>query len=79
MRDIFLAPFSGRLVACVIAVTVVASLTIVLISRLTPSLADQSRPMGFTEGLIWSTGILCQQGNNYSNSIFVIDDRIANR
>ncbi|XP_053613152.1 uncharacterized protein LOC128676810 [Plodia interpunctella] len=66
VRDIFLAPFSARLVACVLAVAVVASLAVVLISKLAPTIKNKGRPMGFTEALIWSTGILCQQGGNWT-------------
>lgn len=61
VRDIFLAPFSARLVACVFSVALLASLSIVLISRLS-RMRTSTREMGHTEALIWSTGIFCQQG-----------------
>ncbi|XP_059050067.1 uncharacterized protein LOC131845070 [Achroia grisella] len=66
VRDIFLAPFSARLVVCVVAVALVASLAVVLISKVAPSVRNRERPMGYTEALIWSTGILCQQGGNWT-------------
>ncbi|XP_060803740.1 uncharacterized protein LOC106141045 [Amyelois transitella] len=66
VRDIFLAPFSARLVVCVVAVALVASLAVVVISRLAPNIRKKERPMGFTEALVWSTGILCQQGGNWT-------------
>ncbi|KAJ2942655.1 hypothetical protein O0L34_g2124 [Tuta absoluta] len=66
VRDIFLAPFSPRLVACVVAVAVVAALAVVLINHFTSSLRDQPRRLGYTEALIWSTGILCQQGGTWT-------------
>ncbi|KAM3964291.1 glutamate receptor U1 [Aphomia sociella] len=68
VRDIFLAPFSARLVACVVAVALVASLAVVLISKIAPTVRKKERPMGYTEALIWSTGILCQQGGNWTPS-----------
>ncbi|XP_075974969.1 putative glutamate receptor isoform X3 [Anticarsia gemmatalis] len=68
VRDIFLAPFSVRLVLCVVAVALVAALAIVIISRMTSSLRESTRKMGYTEALIWSTGILCQQGGTWTPS-----------
>ncbi|XP_022834108.1 probable glutamate receptor [Spodoptera litura] len=62
VRDIFLAPFSIRLVACVVAVVLIAAIAIVLISHVTSTICLNDRRMGYTEALIWSTGILCQQG-----------------
>ncbi|XP_049868133.1 glutamate receptor U1-like [Pectinophora gossypiella] len=66
VRDIFLAPFSPRLVVSVAAVVVVAALAVVLVSRLTPTLRGKHRPLGYTEALVWSTGILCQQGGTWT-------------
>ncbi|KAI8422439.1 hypothetical protein MSG28_006278 [Choristoneura fumiferana] len=63
VRDIFLAPFSARLLVCVLAVAVVASIAVVLISKMTPGIAD-SRPLEYTEAFVWTTGILCQQGSS---------------
>lgn len=65
VRDIFMAPFSARLVACVVAVAVLAASAVVLISRLAPSVRNRARPMEYAEALIWSTGILCQQGLHF--------------
>ncbi|KAL0852627.1 hypothetical protein ABMA27_016916 [Loxostege sticticalis] len=66
VRDIFMAPFSARLVACVVAVAVLAASAVVLISRLAPSVRNRARPMEYAEALIWSTGILCQQGGSWT-------------
>ncbi|XP_061730130.1 uncharacterized protein LOC133534851 [Cydia pomonella] len=65
VRDIFLAPFSARLLACVLAVAVAASIVVVLISRATSNPND-SRPMEYTEAFVWTTGILCQQGGSWT-------------
>lgn len=62
VRDIFLAPFSLRLIGCVVAVALFASTIVVIISRLTIFLQTTHRPMPYTEAFLWSTGILCQQG-----------------
>ncbi|GBP63267.1 Glutamate receptor U1 [Eumeta japonica] len=59
VRDIFLAPFSPRLLACVVGVALVAAAAVVAASRFAPS--PVPRTMGFPEALLWSTGILCQQ------------------
>ncbi|XP_052739573.1 glutamate receptor ionotropic, kainate 3-like [Bicyclus anynana] len=61
VRDIFLAPFSTKLIACVVCVVLVAAIVVVIISRSTKS-SLEVRQMSFIEGIIWSTGILCQQG-----------------
>ncbi|KAL4715512.1 hypothetical protein ACJJTC_009138 [Scirpophaga incertulas] len=61
-RDIFLAPFSVYLVICVLAIAFLASAVVVLISRLAPTARKAGQPLEYTEALIWSTGILCQQG-----------------
>ncbi|XP_028172975.1 uncharacterized protein LOC114361946 [Ostrinia furnacalis] len=66
VRDIFMAPFSARLVACVVAVAFLAASAVVLISRLAPSVHNKARPMEYAEALIWSTGILCQQGGSWT-------------
>lgn len=63
VHDIFLAPFSVRLVACVVAVVLIAAMAIVGISRMTSTASFNNRRMGYPEALIWSTGILCQQGS----------------
>ncbi|CAD0199780.1 unnamed protein product [Chrysodeixis includens] len=68
VRDIFLAPFSARLVACVMAVALLAAITVVVISRMTATVRSKERRMGYTEALIWSTGILCQQGGTWTPS-----------
>ncbi|KAF9413281.1 hypothetical protein HW555_008447 [Spodoptera exigua] len=68
VRDIFLAPFSIRLVACVVAVVLIAAIAIVLISHVTSTICVNNRRMGYTEALIWSTGILCQQGGTWTPS-----------
>ncbi|KAG7306388.1 hypothetical protein JYU34_009018 [Plutella xylostella] len=64
VRDIFLAPFSARLLACVVAVALAAAASVALVSRLAP--APDERPMEYAEALLWSTGILCQQGGNHT-------------
>ncbi|KAJ8721550.1 hypothetical protein PYW07_002325 [Mythimna separata] len=66
VRDIFLAPFSVRLVACVVAVVLIAAIAIIIISRASSTMCDHQRRMGYTEALIWSTGILCQQGGTWT-------------
>ncbi|PZC82663.1 hypothetical protein B5X24_HaOG200862 [Helicoverpa armigera] len=68
VRDIFLAPFSVRLVACVLAVVLISAIAIVIISRATSTVCANDRRMGYTEALIWSTGILCQQGGTWTPS-----------
>nr|XP_037870491.1 probable glutamate receptor [Bombyx mori] len=65
VRDIFLAPFSARLLACVLAVAFIASLAVVTISRVTPQCVS-TRRIGYIEALVWSTGILCQQGGSWT-------------
>ncbi|CAG4971568.1 unnamed protein product [Parnassius apollo] len=67
VRDIFLAPFSPRLLGCVLVIALASAVVILLISRITPSLMVD-RPMGFTEAFIWSIGILCQQGGTQTPS-----------
>ncbi|CAG9113423.1 unnamed protein product [Plutella xylostella] len=62
VRDIFLAPFSARLLGCVGAVALAAAAAVALASRLAP--APDERPMEYSEALLWATGILCQQGGN---------------
>ncbi|CAH2991360.1 unnamed protein product [Chilo suppressalis] len=66
VRDIFMAPFSVRLLACVMAIAFFASSAVILINRLAPTVKAGSRPMEYTEALIWSTGILCQQGGSWT-------------
>ncbi|XP_050674362.1 glutamate receptor ionotropic, kainate 1-like, partial [Leptidea sinapis] len=67
VRDIFLAPFSSRLLVCVIAVIIVTSLAVVVISRLTIQLArNKRRKMEYTEAMVWSMGIICQQGGSWT-------------
>ncbi|KAJ0175630.1 hypothetical protein K1T71_008789 [Dendrolimus kikuchii] len=66
VRDIFLAPFSLRLIACVVVVALFASIIVMIISHLTSSSKDIPRPMAYTEALLWSTGILCQQGGSWT-------------
>lgn len=61
VRDIFLAPFSVRLIACVVGVAIAAALAVVIISKLAPN-KTKLRDIEYTEALLWSTGILCQQG-----------------
>ncbi|CAF4848081.1 unnamed protein product [Pieris macdunnoughi] len=69
VRDIFLAPFSTRLLICVAIVLVVSAITIVLISNISRTfLKNKSRQIGCSEALIWSTGILCQQGGTCTTS-----------
>ncbi|CAB3223642.1 unnamed protein product [Arctia plantaginis] len=68
VRDIFLAPFSFRLVACVVAVGLLAAVSIVIINRITSPLRGSGRRIDYTEALIWSTGILCQQGSTWTPS-----------
>lgn len=58
VRDIFLAPFRVRLVACVVAVVLIAAIAIVIISRASSTVCDNERGMGYTEALIWCTGTL---------------------
>ncbi|XP_041988167.1 glutamate receptor 2-like [Aricia agestis] len=65
VRDIFLAPFSPRLIACVLSVALAASVAIVIISRLTSAYRNV-RHMSCGEALIWATGILCQQGGTWT-------------
>ncbi|KPJ12050.1 Glutamate receptor, ionotropic kainate 1 [Papilio machaon] len=67
VRDIFLAPFNPVLLACVFAVGFGATIVIYIISKFAPSVAN-SRSMRFTEALVWSTGILCQQGGSQTPS-----------
>ncbi|XP_072938862.1 uncharacterized protein [Epargyreus clarus] len=66
VRDIFLAPFSARLVACVVAVALIAAITVVLISRVATKLCNETRTISCTEALLWSVGILCQQGGPWT-------------
>ncbi|CAK1540461.1 unnamed protein product [Leptosia nina] len=67
VRDIFLAPFSTRLLVCVAFVIIMAALVIVIITNISRSLLrTKSRAMTCTEALIWSTGILCQQGGTWT-------------
>ncbi|XP_038214587.1 probable glutamate receptor [Zerene cesonia] len=69
VRDIFLAPFSPRLIVCVVAVVVIAALAIVLVCKLSNNNSkNKSHKMSCTEALIWSTGILCQQGGTWTPS-----------
>ncbi|KOB69402.1 Glutamate receptor delta-2 subunit [Operophtera brumata] len=65
VRDIFLAPFSARLIACVVAVAIAAALAVVIISKLATN-NKELRDIGYTEALLWSTGILCQQGGTWT-------------
>lgn len=60
IRDIFLAPFNPKLIACVVCVALIASITIFIISNMT--LHDGCRRISCTDAVIWSMGILCQQG-----------------
>ncbi|CAH0714308.1 unnamed protein product, partial [Brenthis ino] len=64
VRDIFLAPFKPTLLACVICIALAAALVIYLISK--TKLHNGSRYMSCTEALIWSSGILCQQGGSWT-------------
>ncbi|CAG4985926.1 unnamed protein product [Colias eurytheme] len=69
VRDIFLAPFSPRLIICVVAVVVIAAIAIVLVCKLSNNNPKKkSHKMSCTEALIWSTGILCQQGGTQTPS-----------
>ncbi|XP_045534579.1 uncharacterized protein LOC106714049 [Papilio machaon] len=67
VRDIFLAPFNPVLLACVFAVGFGATIVIYIISKFAPPLGN-SCSMRFTEALVWSTGILCQQGGSQTPS-----------
>ncbi|XP_039751005.1 probable glutamate receptor isoform X1 [Pararge aegeria] len=64
VRDIFLAPFSSKLIACVACMAIVAAVAVVIISR--SSKSQGTRPITCIEGIIWSTGILCQQGGTWT-------------
>nr|XP_034827049.1 glutamate receptor U1-like [Maniola hyperantus] len=67
VRDIFLAPFSSKLIAYVACMALVAAVAIVIISRNTLSISSvDTRRMSCIEGVIWSTGILCQQGGTWT-------------
>ncbi|KAG6460188.1 uncharacterized protein LOC115450000 isoform X2 [Manduca sexta] len=66
VRDIFLAPFSTKLVGCVVGIAVIASLTAVVISKVSSKVRKNVHSLGYVESLIWSTGILCQQGSVWS-------------
>ncbi|XP_046962239.1 uncharacterized protein LOC124531762 [Vanessa cardui] len=59
VRDIFLAPFSPQLIACAVCVALVASITMMIISKTCLT----ARYMSFADAIIWSMGILCQQGS----------------
>ncbi|OWR43605.1 glutamate receptor 1 [Danaus plexippus plexippus] len=65
VRDIFLAPFSFRLIVCVFSVVLIAATIFILIHRVTAAYI-KIRHMSCMEGLIWSTGILCQQGGSWT-------------
>ncbi|XP_047530426.1 probable glutamate receptor [Vanessa atalanta] len=64
VRDIFLAPFSPQLIACAVCVALVASITMMIISKTCLT----ARYMSFTDAIIWSMGILCQQGSSWRPS-----------
>ncbi|VVC89935.1 unnamed protein product [Leptidea sinapis] len=58
---------TSRLLVCVIAVIIVTSLAVVVISRLTIQLArNKRRKMEYTEAMVWSMGIICQQGGSWT-------------
>ncbi|XP_050347210.1 probable glutamate receptor [Nymphalis io] len=61
VRDIFLAPFSPQLIACVVCVAFLASITMIIISKT----CLKARCMSFTDVIIWSMGIICQQGSSW--------------
>ncbi|CAG9578847.1 unnamed protein product [Danaus chrysippus] len=65
VRDIFLAPFSFRLIVCVFLVVLIAAIILILIHRVTAAYM-KIRHMSCMEGLIWSTGIVCQQGGSWT-------------
>jgi hypothetical protein len=76
MRDIFLAPFSPRLIASVVATGVVIAVAMVLISVSTAKRngrqeSSTNRKSSETkwslgEAIVWSVSVLCMQGSyNY--------------
>jgi amino acid transporter len=73
MRDIFLAPFSPRLLASVVATGVVIATAMVLVNA---SIAKRNRKKesdrnnknsktkwSLGEAMVWSVSVLCMQGN----------------
>ncbi|XP_068632670.1 glutamate receptor U1-like [Battus philenor] len=67
VRNIFLTPFNSSLLGCVFVIALLITVAILLISNFTP-FDTSNKSMAFTEALIWSTGILCQQGSSRSPS-----------
>jgi len=76
MRDIFLAPFSPRLIASVVATGVVIAIAMVLVSvskakrngRQESSTHRKSSETKWSlgEAIVWSVSVLCMQGSyNY--------------
>jgi len=76
MRDIFLAPFSPRLLASVVATGVVIAIAMVLVSASTAKRnrrqeSSTNRKSSKTkwnlgEAIVWSVSVLCMQGSyNY--------------
>ncbi|XP_045447698.1 probable glutamate receptor [Melitaea cinxia] len=66
IRDIFLAPFNPKLIACVVCLALIASITIFIISNMT--FHDGCRRISCIDAVIWSMGILCQQGSCWKPS-----------
>lgn len=76
MRDIFLAPFSPRLLASVVATGVVIAIAMVLVNASTAKgngrQESSTNKKSFKtkwslgEAMVWSVSVLCMQGNyNY--------------
>lgn len=79
MRDIFLAPFSPRLLASVVATGVVIATAMILVNA---SVAKRNKKRecnsnsknlktkwSLGEAMVWSVSVLCMQGND--NNIFI--------
>jgi hypothetical protein len=76
MRDIFLAPFSPRLLASVVATGVVIATAMFLVNASTAkrnrrnesnSNSNSSKTKwSLGEAIVWSVSVLCMQGNDNS-------------
>lgn len=73
MRDIFLAPFSPRLLASVAATGVVIAIAMVLVSVSTAkrngrqesstNIESSKTKWSLGEAIVWSVSVLCMQGS----------------
>lgn len=65
LRDIFLVPFSSRLIQCVVGICGILAIVMAIYKKIVKKfemVEPKNKDTGLLDSFVWSVGILSQQG-----------------